>query len=113
MISLFPNNITPGVTPPADRIAAVINGSLVPQLRKDFSALREMQESWLYNDLPDLIAAAVDEQTTLAGYSPEFWQEIGAVFLSLTAWMDTPIAALGNKTPRAVLGRDYIQEQSA
>ena len=108
MINLLPSQPI-GATPPAEKLANQINGSMIPQLRRDFSALKDLQEFWLYNDISDLIAAAAQNETPLANYPIEFWTEIGAVFLSLTTWMDTPIAALDGKTPRAVLGRDYVQ----
>ncbi len=106
-MSTFPfPGAAPGEEPAEIEIAGVIVTQILPNLRSYLAALRGMQDTWRANGLDAKIEAAAAAETTLAGHTPEVWQQWQIVFNSLQTWLETPIEEIGT-TPAAVLLKRY------
>ena len=92
---------------PEVEIAARVQGQMLPGLRVALRDLRELQEIWIVNGLSETVAAHVVSEEPLAGYAALDWAAWGEVLKALMTWLDTPIAELGNATPRQVLVKRY------
>lgn len=77
------------VTAEEEMVSTIL--ALLPQLRTLYAKLVDMTADWNANDIPGKIDNALAAGQPLAGYSPAFFVAIGQTFLSLQAWMQTPI----------------------
>ena len=94
-------------------LAEKITTELLPQLRKLFGEMLEMQVAWEDNNMNEIIEeAALDGRpyVNVAGYSPLTWSLWGTTFRALTEWLDTPNEAIGGTKPRVVLMKRYTKE---
>lgn len=96
-----------GDVAPEVEIVARVQQQMLPTLRSALRDLRELQEIWIVNGLSETVAAHVVSGEPLAGYSPADWAAWGEVLRQLMTWLDTPIAELGDATPRQVLVKRY------
>lgn len=91
-------------------LAETITSILLPQLRKLFGTMLEMQVAWEDNEMNKIIEQAATTQNNLAGFSTQTWAQWGATFRALTNWLETPNEAIGGTKPRVVLMRRYTAE---
>lgn len=96
-----------GDVAPEVEIIARVQAQMLPTLRSALKDLRELQEIWIVNGISETVAAHVLSGEPLAGYAAADWAAWGEVLRQLMTWLDTPIAELGNATPRQVLVKRY------
>ena len=99
--------VNTGDVAPEVEIVARVQQQMLPTLRSALKDLRELQEIWIVNGMSELVAAHVVSGEPLAGYAALDWAAWGEVLRQLMTWLDTPIAALGDATPRQVLVKRY------
>lgn len=104
--------INTGDVAPEVEIVARVQQQMLPTLRSALKDLRELQEIWIVNGMSDLVAAHVVSGEPLAGYAALDWAAWGEVLRQLMTWLDTPIAELGDATPRQVLVKRYTAVQA-
>ncbi len=94
---------------PADEeIAQRVQTEMLPTLRAALSNLRALQEVWLVNGMAQVVVAALQAGTPIAGYAAADWAAWGTVLTELLAWLDQPIESIG-ATPRQILQKRYVK----
>lgn len=82
---------------------------VLADLQKIILTVYENQMRWAASGVTQAIAAVGDGEVVPGGtYDKERWVELEAAYQSFAVWLQTPIAQVGNKTPGAIIFRDYM-----
>ena len=69
----------------------------------------ENQMRWTASGVTQAIAAVGDGEVVPGGtYDKGRWLELEAAYQAFAVWLQTPIAQVGDKTPGAIIFRDYV-----
>lgn len=97
-------------------IANRVVGVLLPALNNERQTLLSVQELWLENGMAAKVADALELQATtgqtqyIAGYEANDWAAWGVVLVETLAFLNTPIAGIGGRTPKQVLAKWYQKQ---
>ena len=78
--------------------------AILPQLREVFGRLKELSDMWHVDDMDAAIKMATEKGADVADMPLAYWVSMGATFRALMAFLETPVAEVG-QTPKEVLTR--------
>lgn len=93
----------------AEEIANTVVSQTLPMLNQALAHMLALQQVWIVNDIEGEIVAAATAGEPLAGFSAADWAVWGEALRQTFTWLDTPIAELGNKTPRQAFVKRYVR----
>ncbi len=93
----------------AEEIAGTVVTQTLPMLNQALAHMLALQQVWIVNDIEAEIIAAATAGEPLAGFSPADWAIWGEALRQTFTWLDTPIEAMGGKTPRQAFVRRYVR----
>ena len=109
MSMLDPYRQVAGQMTAAEEIATTVVGQTLPMLNQALAHMLALQQVWLVNDIEAEVTAAALAGEPLAGFSAADWAVWGEALRQTFTWLDTPIEAMGGKTPRQAFVKRYVR----